>query len=616
MKSQLILLFFSLSMFTVEAENVVVKVDVSTTKSFDKTKSLERQKFFNSHNSPGKEFSQEEWDHFNKIKMGVGRTFMLPNAGTLAASGTTDEQIKKQANNWFKYSKSYPTFSSDMMREVILTAHPTPGNGKDAKKQYAFYWKGKNADYSPEVKIIGSFLQHYFVDHNLELPHYIEPMNEPYVHASDYKRFGASDVDVRSEMARYHKAIAKEIHKNFPGVMVGGFASAWPFVEGFHSDFEHWNSRMKMFIDTVGSDLDFVSFHIYDGMNVTGGDCFRSGSNMEGIMDLIEGYCSIKFGKPLPLMISEHGMTRKDWITQPYSEERDWKILRSVNHQTIQFMQRPGNILKCIPFISGKALWRKDPNPYPWVTMRKDNNGNWVYTHLTKFYEFWKDISGKYTDAESSDIDVLSSAFVDGKKLYVVLNSLVGDKNIDLNLLNANNNKIKSVSVRSLYEKDARPVLEDKKIKGDANIKLLLRNDQTSIVCVEYKSKINQSNNIDNKKYYATEYLKPINKEVTNNFEVNIKSGKKRRALLQIGVARPHNLKVTPSAIIINGKSYKAPENWKGYDQSDRVKEGFFGVLDVPVTLTDLKEKNNISIVYNDKGGTISTVALNIDYIK
>lgn len=94
-----------------------------------------------------------------------------------------------------------------MYKEIIVTSHPTPSKVKD----YAFHWKGINADYSQEVQLIADFFQIQFLDNGLALRGYYEPMNEPYVHAGDHKKRGikeATDENVRLEMARYHKAVA------------------------------------------------------------------------------------------------------------------------------------------------------------------------------------------------------------------------------------------------------------------------------------------------------------------------------------------------------------------------------------------------------------------------
>lgn len=611
-KNTILTLLMLASQLICHAQNDVVKVDLSTLKSYGKTNELQRDKFFNSHMSPGNEFSDEELNYLKKNKMGMGRNFMLPNPASEEAKRNDTLSFKKKGKNWGNALKAETFYSPEIMRPIILTAHPTPGKSGEMK-DYAFHWKGLNADYSSEAKWIANFLQYYFVDNKIDLPQYIEPMNEPYVHAGDYKKLGAPEADVRLEMARYHKALASYIHKKFPSVMVGGFASAWPYMEGFHSDFEHWNSRMKMFIDTVGDDLGFVSFHIYDGKNIKGDDCFRSGSNMEGIMDLVEGYTAIKFGQPKPLLISEHGMTRNDWLGKPYNAERDWKTLRSLNHQTVQFMMRPDNILKCIPFITGKTKWNKGPNPYPWVISKRTEDGKWEWTHLIKYFEFWKDLSGKYIDITSSNPDVLSLAFLNGKTIFVVLNNLENDTNVDIDLLSKGNGKIKSIKIKRLYNKNGVPVLEKSNINKDSH-SILLKRDETIILAYEFDKKIKPSQKIESKKYYATEYLKKIKSNSTESFTVPINNGKIKYACLKLGIARPHGFDIAPTQICLNGKTYSFPKNWKGYDQEDRIKEGFFGVIDIPVSVEDLQNNNIVTLKYNNDGGTISTVGLQIDY--
>lgn len=607
-------LFGVLLPVSVFSQDVKVSVDFSVAKEYGTVRTLEREKFFNSHNSPGNEFSADEWDYLNEIKMGIGRAFMVPGGGASVANGVSVESLRKQAANWGRFSKKYPCYSPDMYKEMIVTSHPTPGKVKN----YAFHWKGVGADYTEEAKLMADFFKIQFLDNGYSLPGYYEPMNEPYVHASDYQKRGikeASDDKVRVEMARYHKAVAQELHKHYLGLKIGGFASAWPFVEGFNSDFRHWNERMKMFIDTAGDEMDFLSVHIYDGKNVKGEDTFRSGSNMEGIMDLMEGYTFIKYGRVKPLLISEHGMTRPDWLNQTYTEERDWKIIRSLNHQTVQFMSRPDNLLKCIPFISGKASWRKDPNPYPWVISKKDENGNWEWTHLTKYFEFWSRLKGNYSKINSSEIDILPLAFADGKKAYVVLNNLEEKKTVNLDVAVLKNNAVKNINVSRLAQKNGVPVLTEEKLKNGNNVILDIDYGETCIIEFEYKNKIRQNSIVKNSKFYASSYLKPVKPDENIEFDINIDKESIDKAVLQVGIARPVGQSVAPE-LYVNGKKYQFPTDWKGYDQKNRTKEGFFGVIDININKSDIKTgTNSISLKFGDGAGTVSTAALNVDYI-
>lgn len=166
------------------SQNVKVTADFSVSKEYGAVKSLEREKYFNSHNSPGNEFSAEEWDYLNKVKMGIGRAFMIPGGGASVANGMSTEMLKKHAANWGKFSKKYPCYSPDMYKDMIVTSHPTPGKVKN----YAFHWKGTNADYTEEAKLMADFFKIQFIDNGYSLPGYYEPMNEPYVHASDYRK--------------------------------------------------------------------------------------------------------------------------------------------------------------------------------------------------------------------------------------------------------------------------------------------------------------------------------------------------------------------------------------------------------------------------------------------
>ncbi len=619
-KFLLLALALSASSLT-QVQAVEVTVNLARSKQYGNVDKLEREKFINFHSVKYMDFNDEEWAYLESLGVNVGRGFMAPGVGSEANKKTPDKVLRQRAANYNKFSinrKGSP--ERDLVKGVIYTAHPTPGPNPDKPRgNYTFHWKGVDADYSDEVDHAVRYFKYYFKDNGASLPSYYEPTNEPYVHVRDYKKLGvkASEDEIRREIAVLHRELAKGIRKEFGDEMqIGGFGSAWPFFEGFNSDFKHWESRMKMFIDVAGDEMDFLSFHIYDGKNVAGEPAYRSGSNMEALMDIVEGYSYIKYGRLIPLVISEHGSTEPapECDKGRYSERQVWYTLRSVNHQMIQFMQRPENIEKCVPFISARATWNKGPLPYPAVISYKNAKGEYIWSHMLKLFQLWQGVEGRYLDVESSEIDVLSLAFVDGKDVYVVLNNLDEQTTIDLKLDGlVAGNKIKRATMRRLYQDDGIPQLSERDCIKEISKPIALQRSETAIIKLEYTKKVEQSATINSKRFYASSYLKPIEAGKVLEFDLQIKKGSIERSTLKVAVARPLALKLN-AEILVNGVKYPFPTDWKGYSQSNRTKEGFFGTVDIPLDVKSLKENNKISITFPEDGGTLSTVAMSVDY--
>ncbi len=591
---------------------VTVTVDPSTAQNYDGEGTLAREKFFKMHESPGS-ITGAEYDRMRKLGISLGRGTYSPFAGANVVKGTTDEQVREKAAKNIKSltAKGYDV-TPDLYKGVILASHATPKHS--AGGFYAFHWKGEEADYTPEAIFAEKFFQYNFVDQGLKVPTYYEPMNEPFVKSKDYD--GVDAQVIIKEMCRYHQQLNHHLKKKFPDMKVGGFGGAWPYFEGFKSDFTHWKRRMQLFIDIAGEDCDYFSFHIYDGRNLAGDYLNRSGSNMEALMDITQNYSEIKLGVRKPLLISEHGLTHKGMCGFPYTRERDWDIIKSLNHQTCQFMQRPDGLECVIPFILVKALWGESKgHPYPWVLMRKDGKGGWLETDLWRYFEFWSDLKGDYIFTQSSEIDIQALAFADGKRLSIVLNNLdAGPDEVEIKIPALKGNKCVKATIRTLYGEDGVATITEKSLSLD-NPKIKLREGETAIVMVNYAKSIKPSQEVTTKRFYATSYLKPIKAGNTNEFELNIDKGEKRAATLKIAIARPTGIAIDP-VLKVGDKVVPFPTDWKGYDQKGRKTEGFFGTIDVTIDPNILTESNKISLTFPEAGGTISTVGAVIDYTK
>lgn len=113
-----------------------------------------------------------------------------------------------------------------------------------------------------------------------------------------------------------HKAVGQRLHADFAagayGVqpMVCGPTTAWPEFQA--TDFGTFNDLFAPFIAEAGPDLDCISTHLYDAYgtmdHIDETDVsWRTGSNLEAVLDLMEAYEQSTIGKVLPHLISEMG---------------------------------------------------------------------------------------------------------------------------------------------------------------------------------------------------------------------------------------------------------------------------------------------------------------------
>ncbi|SNR30914.1 hypothetical protein SAMN06265371_10179 [Lutibacter agarilyticus] len=601
MKKQVILVIYSLLISIVSLAQNTVSIDLTTQKFIGTKSELSREKYFSMHGSyTDGDLAFDAVYLFDQLGIEFGRTFGGPKP--FKKDKTTepklDQAYAEAAKNVERY-KNAPMYESFKTRDLILTDHP-----KEAFQLNLNY--EKVAEYNAE------FIKKAYP----LMPRYYEVMNEPFVHAKEYVASWDETEAVIVEMSKFHKVVADKIHAQVPGIMVGGYSAAWPEME--LKDFWHWNTRMKVFMDTAGESMDFFATHIYDGRNVEGDFNYRSGSNAEAILDLIEAYSYKKWGKVKPHLISEYGYTSKGLVGKPYSAELNGTCLVSYNKILMSLMDKPDRLLKALPFITGKGSWfyndkrNPDQHPYPWVISRKLSNGTYKYTHLIKFYQLWKDVEGKRIDITSNNPDIQVNAFGKEGKAYIAINSLADEvQEVTLDFLNKSNSLINNTTLRRLYlnEKGIPKLVFFTNISELKTLELKVGETvilECDVNAYEFENSLHEQN------YYTKTYLQEIIANKTLEFTLEqVSTGKKGRASLKMGVARAHNLSKQP-IIFVNGKQVKVPTNWAGYDQKPR-KE-FFGVIQIPVDIKYLKEGNNqVEITFPDNGGRVSSLILNVE---
>lgn len=77
-----------------------------------------------------------------------------------------------------------------------------------------------------------------------------------------------------------------------------------------------------------------------------------------------------------------------------------------------------------------------------------------------------------------------------------------------------------------------------------------------------------------------------------------------------MSIGREHDKSKAPN-VKVNGVSINVPDNWAGYDQGNR--DLFFGAIEIPIPFNLLTSDNEIAITFNDTGGHISTVIMEVN---
>ncbi|MEM6829809.1 MAG: T9SS type A sorting domain-containing protein, partial [Bacteroidota bacterium] len=166
---------------------------------------------------------------------------------------------------------------------------------------------------------------------------------------------------------------------------------------------------------------------------------------------------------------------------------------------------------------------------------------------------------------------------------------------------------LSSVFVSHIHANDLNEAIWDTFDLADRS-KVEIGAEATMIITYEYDGTIVQNQTSEETKYFADQYLQPI--QANTAISVNIDGITKAtigEAMLRIGMGRDHGLSLTPK-VTVNGTNVAVPDNWRGDDQ--RTRDEFFGVLEVPVPYPLIQEKNEVTITFSDNGGHVSSISM------
>ncbi len=455
-------------------------------------------------------------------------------------------------------------------------------------------------------------------------PLYLEVMNEPLFELVDYP---SGTPTTPEKVFEFHNNVANEVRAfrdqwglaSHDNVKIGGYTVAFPDFE--RNDFNHWETRDKLFIDIAGTNMDFISMHLYDFPVFNGKYQLRRGSNVEATFDMIEQYMHMTLGEVKPFVISEFGASTHALFNDPWTPYRDGLKLKALNGLMMSLIERPDQIAKAIPFIPVKAEWGRTSVPYNDRLMRQKNEAvggageEWVYTDLVKFYELWSDVKGTRVDTWADDPDFQVDAYVDGETLHLIINSLeMADTTIDLALLGANGNTVTQVNTKHLYyDADGNPVL-DTNTTAQLPTALEVKDQATIIVSVRFEQALSQTRASEEAKYYASSYKQAISSNSTISQSIDgVTLGTAGEAVLRLGIGRAHGKSLLP-IVTMNGETLTVPTDFRGYDQyhNGQGRDSFYGVIEIPVPYSALRENNAVEVSFPDDGGWLASTALQV----
>ncbi|QBG46760.1 hypothetical protein EGM51_04890 [Verrucomicrobia bacterium S94] len=598
--------FFSLTcMCSPGGEPAKVTVHLLDEQVLGETSELDRSTFFNVHSSyTGVALTADDLEQLKSLNVGFGRAFDGPFSGH--QNGTPYPEtavIRKRSSGVIARAKADPLYVYRTTRRIITDEPGTVFNMQDDPAEMARY--------------AADILEYNYEDDFR--PDFYSPISLPFVAAGKY---GGDQAAVRERMTQVIARIGEEIDRRGLSTQVIGYTSAWPMMH--YWDFGHWHGRMKMFMDVAGEHIDAIDFILMDATQYEKDDSRRSGSRVEALLDLVETYGAMKWGKPKPFAFSEFGDVSSGWPEgDTYSPARSSAELNAYNHFLFSLLGREDRVLIAVPFITTKSPWYyNNPNhqwqPYSADLWRPDPESivegkpsRFLETEKMEFYRLWRDVRGKRRFAESSDAGISVYAFAEGTDAFICLNSFKDEQHTVLLELSDGLPEIRSVELKRMFVPKQQAVLYSKTKIGSLPDLLNMKPHETIILHVSYAAPPASQHHVKTQTYYSDSYLLPISKNKPLTLCIhNVEANDETTGTLRVSLAREHGLSKKPT-LTVNGYTIDFPNQWMGDDQSNR-KGGFFGSIPVNIPAGIILSENEITLTFPDEGGRVSTVVMDV----
>ncbi|MBB6429358.1 hypothetical protein HNQ40_001164 [Algisphaera agarilytica] len=625
-----------------------VTVDPTQTWSIEGHSDLNRQQYFSIAQSAGDgldELSQEQFDYyFRELGITFGRRVNLLLAGHTyeeivfedpdrpgrvdidrlkneppRTPGKFDDQLREMfpdgldlvgTENFLK--TTWPPFMETYVREEDTTGH---------------HPMVKDHDAAAEGMI--AYLNHRFND--WDRPRWFEGLNEPdwfFNVYNDESFFGL------------HEGFKNYRDEAGLNMEVGG--PCFPTSQYFKNNYQTLPKTMGHFIDQTECDLDFYSFHPYDytiwdeeaqtfDARVTGG------LPMDADLDALVNYTVLEHGKEIDVVISEHGAYMVDtavrydqidalgvrlfpelsdwdrWMKQ--KEITDFMMVNGAIAHTLTFMDHPHTVEKAIPFILLEASsWK--PDHYAALLVSKDHQSpaeEWVESRMVDFWKVFKDVDGRRVRGWSIDPDIQQQSFVDGDRLFIVLNNLAGvPQDVTLDIANAD--EVQSYELRRLSRnEDFTPNYSEQSVESvDA---LTLAPQESVVVVATYAEPIVEAQRFEESVHYGDRSCVELTGQDSATFKVAVPDVEDAETVtLRIAVGRPHGTD-RDLAVKFNGHAVTIPveDSADRLDRKHKYADEYGALKRVRIPAEWLEAENAVEVSFPDgTGGGIGSVVLRV----
>ena len=514
-------------------------------------------------------------------------------------------------------------FYKDFGPNLDVAAH---GN-HNAYPEYMGKYQLEDADYhgTPEwipenidaaAELASMVMKYNYTD--FDRPRYYEPLNEPH-----WKYF------VDQHMADWHLAVQKKVHELTPDVKVGGMCQSVSYF--FRDNYQNFKG-MKGFFDLTDGKMDFYSFHSYDYLRWRDGQFvgrIQSGLALEGSLDLLENYAVNKTGHEVDVVVSEmggyvhsepRGMYDGEKLAaeimtahHPEADPNTWDYemqkrsivcfghVSSIIANTLAFIDHPHTVLKSVPFLLPNT-WSWDKKYYAnlYVPKNYTDESEWVETFMLDFYKLFRGVDGRRVKCMATDPDLQSRAFVDGSKIYLVVNNQsrrpetvslrgLGTRRVEIRRLGRNDD------FTGCYTEQTIDTPKTLTLSGREAVVLVADRGRT----VKEKRRVNEIICYGDK-----------TEQTMKNAQFNIKVpnlGKIDYAVLRVGLTRKTESD-KEAMITLNGKPLDVPLE----DCVDRLADGEYGTTKlVYLKAADLLPENTVTVSFADgDDGAVGTAVI------
>jgi hypothetical protein len=421
-------------------------------------------------------------------------------------------------------------------------------------------------------------------------------------------------------LADLYVAVGKRFKEEHPDIFFGGPCMFSPYV--FTRNFSPWNDGLRPFIDKTGHYLSALAFHSYDFYTDSTQNAFSNdgslvtGAHHEARLDLLENHSLNQFGFVHKLFLSEVGGYDTQLHNDPGAgndpalalekeELLNWLMINSVNRKTLSFVNRPGRILKSIPFILlDTSAWNEN---YYAAMLRRTSGRSFRVTTLRHFFDLWAGIRGQRFFVGTDDHNIVVAGFIDGQSGSLIIDNMsLRERTLDVHAV-SEGWSVKSVE-RLYFDHSSRQVQWSQGRDFDLQALPIGGHEKIRINFDTMPNPGKESRLVSESWFYGDRTVEPIRANQTHHFTFEaVNPQNPVEGVLRVAVGRAHDLSRQPE-VIFNGKSLALPtENWGG-DQS--LLPAFFGVIPIRVPADLIQDVNKVAITFPDGGGDLSTVIL------